>query len=209
MKNVRQFEAKDDDGLRMARFCVSKLGHIEKLGDTWDGVSYHLIGACDGSCSDEARKFDLRAFIVTAQTETLSCEHRVLSSAVHIDGRCRALLRSDTSLIGMKFSGGYAKRNGEWHNVCLGTVHAYVSTDFRPWFESDGARRFQTHKIVTTDCDGSCRRTAEWSMRKIESRLHHEPSCVRDPLDRVTSMLEEFRLSRRAKRDFAALFVDE
>jgi len=157
------------DGIEIQSCCNGTV-HVDLVRTMWEErrkpASVNVQRPCDASC--QLHRIDMRKLIEEMRTERLiTCPvtkssrsdmtaHGVIKSNVHIDGTLRTLLRSAEPLMGKKLASSYGKRGGQSMNVCLGAIHVEIRTRF-DWYSGEYSDSYQTHRLRSSPCDGSCR----------------------------------------------------
>jgi len=155
------FELKSPDGIDQQEWCIDGDKHVTFMPN-FDGLGPFInLKPCDGSCALAHRQqVDVSALVEEMRQESLTDHGQVMMSRVQLDETLEHLLQSQTPLIGAEFSQFYAKRNSQGQDLCTGSHHIKVRTDFDRLSGQDTGF-YQTHSLSTTTCDGSCRSTPE------------------------------------------------
>lgn len=144
----------NSEGYQQDHLCDG-MRHYIRLED-YGKSTLNESGICDGSCTNEARRLDLRAFVAARAREEIELKRgAILSSVVEFDSAAAKIFDGEDSLLGIEFDRWYAKRSGEGCTCCTGTHHVRISID-HDWWACRDTGRYETIKVSATPCDGTC-----------------------------------------------------
>ncbi|MFH1315332.1 MAG: hypothetical protein ABIH67_02935 [Candidatus Uhrbacteria bacterium] len=154
-------ELKSSDGIDQQEWCIDGDKHVTFMPN-FDGLGPFVNPRpCDGSCALAHRQqVDVGALIEEMRQESLTDQGQDLLSRVQLDTTLKHLLQSRASLIGAEFARFYTKRNSQGQDLCTGSHHIKVITNF-DWWNGQDTGFYQTHRLSASVCDGSCHSVPE------------------------------------------------